>query len=81
MIFNKIVSFHLKDSPDERTAFERAYAFGMKAPYHEKLEVIKDEGDITIDIAVVGKAINGEPITISVKVNCLFLFISKNNLI
>lgn len=55
-------------SSDERIAFERAYAFGVKTPYHKGLDVIKDEGDITIDISTVGKAVNGQTLVISVKV-------------
>ena len=55
-------------SPEERKAFERAYAFGRKAPYHELFDVIEDEGAILIDIKPEGKAVNGETVAVKVKV-------------
>lgn len=55
-------------STEEREAFDRAYAFGRKAPYHDKFDVIEEEGAITIDIAAIGEAINGKTVAISVKV-------------
>ena len=54
-------------TPEEREAFERAYAHGRKADYHDKF-VIEEEGAITIDIKPVGKAINGQEFTTKVQV-------------
>uniref|UniRef100_F6QUA3 protein-glutamine gamma-glutamyltransferase n=1 Tax=Ciona intestinalis TaxID=7719 RepID=F6QUA3_CIOIN len=54
-------------SEEERVAFERAYAHGRKAPYHEKF-VVEEEGNIKIDINPVGDVINGSDVSISVKV-------------
>nr|CAB3266930.1 transglutaminase [Phallusia mammillata] len=55
-------------SSDERKAFERAYAHGRKADYHEKLNVIKDEGAITISHETIGEVINGKTIKVAAKV-------------
>ena len=55
-------------SKEEREAFERAYAFGRKAEYHDKFDVIENEGAITIDIAEIGEAVNGKTVSVSAKV-------------
>nr|CAB3266931.1 transglutaminase [Phallusia mammillata] len=51
----------------ERLAFERAYAHGRKADYHDKF-VLQEEGPITIDISSVGDSIIGKTITTKVQV-------------
>nr|CAB3266932.1 transglutaminase [Phallusia mammillata] len=57
-----------EDTPEERTAFERAYAHGRKADYHDKF-VIKEEGAMQIDITTGGDTMNGKPISVKIVVN------------
>lgn len=59
---------HPEGSEEERAAFDRAYAHGRKAPYHDKF-VIEEEGAVTVDITPASEDVAiGSDVNVAIKV-------------
>lgn len=62
------VYFVAAGSEEERAAFDRAYAHGRKAPYHDKF-VIEEEGAVTVDITPASEDVAiGSDVNVAIKV-------------